>query len=319
LGRNNKSDSGVERIRRRVEALVKETPSHKEIIEFFKDVVTEQYAIRSKVMTAPIEIDEEDMKLKIKEGFPLVEKNALTLDVPSATRLFKRLCKILSRNKKATQDVERITQALHNNEIDLLELFKQAVSDNVEFITSLSVRLRVRKDVLLFIAKESVKPILEAYANDLKGRVDQEGWWRGYCPVCGSEPFMAELREDGDRFLICSACGSEWRFKRLQCPFCEHEEPEGFRYFYAANEGEAYRVDVCEHCKRYIKTIDTKELGEDIIPLIEDAATLYLDMLAQNEGYTKEGGASGLAANAEETACHAAFISASTENNKICN
>ena len=298
MGRNNKSDNGVERIRKRVEALVKETPGHKEIIEFFKDVVTEQYAIRSKVMTAPIEIDEENMKLKIKEGFPLVEKNALTLDVPSATRLFRRLCKILSRNKKVSQDVEQITQALHNKEIDLLELFKQAVSDNGEFIASLSRKLRVKKDVLLFLAKESVKPILEAYANELKGRVDQEGWWRGYCPVCGSEPFMAELREDGARFLVCSSCGYEWRFKRLQCPFCEHEEPEGFRYFYAENEGKAYRVDVCEHCKRYIKTVDTKEMGEDIIPLIEDAGTLYLDILAQDEGYTRVRAASGVAINA---------------------
>jgi FdhE protein len=288
LGRKKKSDNGVEKIKERVAAMVKERPSHKEVLEFFKDVLTEQYAIRSKVKSIPVEIDEEDAKSKMREGFPLVEKSALTLDVPSATRLFRRLCKILSRNKKASRDVERITQALRKKEIDLMELFKQANSDNGEFITTLAGKLGVKKDVLLFLAKESVKPVFEAYANELKGRVDQERWWRGYCPICGSEPLMAELKEEGARFLVCSSCGYEWRFKRLQCPFCEYEEPKGSKYFYAEKEGKAYRVDVCEKCKRYIKTVDTKELGEDIIPLIEDAGTLHLDILAQKEGYTKE-------------------------------
>lgn len=298
MPRDKRSDGRVEKIRRKVEVLVKQRPSHKEVIEFFKDIVLEQHAIRSKVMTAHIEIEEEDMPLRIKEGFPLVEKNALTLDIPLATRLFKRLCKVLSCNKKVSHDIERITQALHDKEIDFLELFEHIEPANGEFIASLSEKLRVKNEVLLFLARESVRPILEAYANELKGRVNQEGWWKGYCPVCGSEPFMAELRENGARFLICSACSAKWRFKRLQCPFCEYEEPEGFRYFYAENEGKAYRVDVCEHCKRYIKTVDTRELGEDIIPIIEDAGTLYLDMLAQDEGYKRERAASDLAVNA---------------------
>jgi len=30
-------------------------------------------------------------------------------------------------------------------------------------------------------------------------------------------------------------------------------------------------------------------MGEEVIPIIEDAATLFLDVLAQNEGFTKEG------------------------------
>jgi len=59
-----------------------------------------------------------------------------------------------------------------------------------------------------------------------------------------------------------------------------------------------YRVDVCEKCKRYIKTIDTKEIGEEVIPLIEDIGTLHLDILAQKEGYKKEGKTSELTTNA---------------------
>jgi FdhE protein len=288
LPRTKKSDNGIEKIKKRVASMVKERPSHKEVLKFFKNVVSEQYTIRSKVRTSPIEVDEEDFKKKIAEGFPLVEKRALTLDLPSATRLFKRLCKIMSHNKKSSKDAERLITALRKKELDLSELFNQTASNGDDYVDNLSQKLGVKKDVVTFLAKSSTKPIYEAYARELGKHVDQERWWKGYCPICGSEPLIAELRKDGARFLVCSSCGYDWRFKRLQCPFCEHEASGGAKYFYAEKEGKAYRIDVCEKCRRYIKTIDTNELGEEVIPVIEDAGTLFLDVLAQNEGYTKE-------------------------------
>jgi len=286
LPKKKKSDNGAEKIRKRATAIVRERPSHKEALEFFKDVLTEQSAIKSKVKSIHVEIDEEDVKSKMSEGFPLVEKSALTLDVPSATRMFKRLCKILSSNKKASPDADKISKALRGKKIDLLELFKHVDSDHAEYLAALSKKLGVKQETLLFLAKNSIKPILEAYAEQLKEFVDQEKWWRGYCPICGSAPFMAAFREEGARFLVCSSCGYEWRFVRLKCPFCENDNHENLRYFYTEKEGRAYRVDVCEKCKRYIKTVDTNEVAEVILPL-EDIGTLYLDVLAQNEGYTK--------------------------------
>ena len=298
MPKKKKSDIEVEKIKNRVKAMVKERPSHKEVLEFYKDLVTEQYSALSKIKTTSIEIDKEDAKVKIMQGFPLVEKKALTLDIPSATRLFKRLCKLMSQNKKGSRDVERITQALKNKEIDLMELFKQTDSNNDEYVTALSKKLQVKEDVLSFLARNSIKPIYETYAKELKDYVDQEQWWKGYCPICGSEPFISELKEEGARFLVCSSCNFEWRFNRVKCPFCENEESGKLRYFYTEKEGRVYRVDVCEKCKRYIKTVDTVESGIDFIPLLEDIGTLHLDIVAQKEGYTKERKASGMETNA---------------------
>jgi FdhE protein len=302
LGKKKKTDSEAEKIRKRVEIMVKERPSHKDVVEFFGDVVAEQHSIRSKVKTVPIQVDEEDFKEKMGQGFSLIEKRALTIDIPVATRLFKRLCKILSRNKKASTDAERITKALKNKKIDLLELLKQGDSNNTEYISALARNLGVKEDVLIFLVKNSMKPIFEAYAKELGTYVDQERWWKGYCPICGSEPCIAELKNvggvEGARFLVCSSCSFEWRYKRLQCPFCGHEAVKGAKYFHTEKEGKAYRIDVCEECRRYIKTIDTNELGEEVIPIIEDAGTLYLDILAEKEGYTKEGMSSKLPVNA---------------------
>jgi FdhE protein len=302
MDKKRKSNNAKDKIKKRVETIVKERPSHKQVLGFFKDIINEQYLILPKIKIVPVEIDKEDAKSKTIQGFPLVEKRTLALDIPSATRLFRRLCKILSKNKKTTRDAELITQAMRNKKIDLPELLKQAESENDEYITTLSKKLGVKEDVLSFLARNSIKPIYETYAKELKDYVDQERWWKGYCPICGSEPYIAELKNEGGaegaRFLVCSSCNFEWRFNRVKCPFCENDNHEKLRYFFAEKEGRAYRVDVCEKCKRYIKTIDTNKLGIDFIPLLEDIGTLHLDILAQKEGYTKEGKTSGLTTNA---------------------
>jgi FdhE protein len=292
LPRKKKSDTQAEKIKNRVKEMVKERPSHKEVLEFYKDVITEQYLALSKIKTSPLEIDKDDAKEKLEQGFPIVEKKAFIIDVPSATRLFRKLCKLLSKTKKGQHDSERITQAMRKKEIKLPELFRQIESENSEYIISLSEKLHVNPKVISFLATNSIKPIYESYAKELKDYVNQERWWRGYCPICGSEPYISELKNEkgveGARFLVCSSCGYEWRFKRLQCPFCDHEASQGAKYFYTEKEGKVYRVDVCEKCKRYIKSIDVNELGIEAIPLLEDIGTLHLDILAQDEGYTKE-------------------------------
>jgi FdhE protein len=170
-----------------------------------------------------------------------------------------------------------------------VELFKHVGVENDEYISALSKELKVSDDLLTFLAENSIRPVFEAYACQLKGYVDQALWWRGYCPICGSMPFIAEFREEGERFLACSLCGFEWRFMRLKCPFCENEDHKKLRYFYVESEGTANRVDVCEECKRYIKTLDTRKMAGEIIPIIEDMGTFHLDVLAQEEGYLRGG------------------------------
>jgi FdhE protein len=198
----------------------------------------------------------------------------------------------MSHNNKASKDMERITRALKNREIDFLKLFEYLDSNGNEYVADMAKKLNVKEEILTFLVSNSIRPVFEAYANELKKYIDQEKWLKGYCPICGSEPYIAELKNEGGsegaRFLVCSSCNFEWRFNRLKCPFCENGDHKKLRYFYTEKEGKTYRADVCEKCKRYIKTVDTNEVGE-VIPSLEDIGTLHLDLLAQDEGYTKEG------------------------------
>jgi FdhE protein len=78
-----------------------------------------------------------------------------------------------------------------------------------------------------------------------------------------------------------------WRFKRVVCPFCGNDDSKKLRFFNTETDGKAYRVDVCEECKKYIKTIDLREVQEEVIPLIDDIGTLHLDIIAEKEGYKR--------------------------------
>ncbi len=273
----------------RIATISKERPSHREVLAFLKDVVTEQFKMKADIEIHPVSMDEDLLRKKSAEGFPLADRGDLELDTATAAILFGRLCEVLKQNIKARKDVEKIEEVVSSGELNLETLFKKTAEQGAEHAAELAEKLNIKGEILFFLAENSLRPIFETYADALKGRVDQESWWRSYCPICGSKPVMGELvGQERKRFLICSSCGYEWRFKRIQCPFCENEERRKFKYFFAENEGRTYRVETCQKCKKYIKTVDTEELDEAFFPAVEDMGTIHLDVLAKKEGYERE-------------------------------
>ena len=111
---------------------------------------------------------------------------------------------------------------------------------------------------------------------------DEERWHRHYCPTCGSAPAMGQLigvDPGRQRFLCCGGCGSRWRYRRTQCPFCESDSQ---RLAVLAIQGEAgLRIDYCEACKGYLKTYDGR--GDEAVQLL-DWTSLHLDVVARDRG-----------------------------------
>ena len=108
------------------------------------------------------------------------------------------------------------------------------------------------------------------------------------CPMCGSNPIVGVLRPEGDggkKFLVCMLCAHEWAFRRIYCPACgEEREPQ--MGFYAAPEIAHVRVDVCDTCHTYLKTIDLTKLGL-AVPIVDELAAIPLDIWACEHGYAK--------------------------------
>lgn len=108
------------------------------------------------------------------------------------------------------------------------------------------------------------------------------------CPFCGSRPQVAVLRPEGDggkRFLLCSLCGTEWLFRRVLCPNCAEENKDHLPVF-MAQEFDYVRVDACDTCHTYIKSIDLTKNG-NAVPVVDELATVSLNLWAQEHNYQK--------------------------------
>ncbi len=111
-----------------------------------------------------------------------------------------------------------------------------------------------------------------------------EPWSKGYCPICGSAPILSFLADAGARTLICGFCWHDWQARRVYCPFCENTDNAKLQYLYNEEETDL-RIDVCDKCKRYLKSVDTRKADRLIYPPLEQITTLHLDMKAREEGF----------------------------------
>jgi len=59
---------------------------------------------------------------------------------------------------------------------------------------------------------------------------------------------------------MCSFCLQEWDFRRIYCPACG-EEDEKKLPVYVAEQFPHIRVEACESCKVYVRTIDLTRTG----------------------------------------------------------
>jgi FdhE protein len=134
------------------------------------------------------------------------------------------------------------------------------------------------------------RAFLQPYAEFVRLRCGMQ--WDGHthssCPFCNRKPGLGVLRPLGDggqRSLICSFCLAEWQFRRILCPACG-EENHAKLPVYTAAELQHVRVECCDSCKSYLKTVDLTKNGL-AEPVIDEIAAVPLDLWAQEHGYAK--------------------------------
>ena len=108
------------------------------------------------------------------------------------------------------------------------------------------------------------------------------------CPLCGGQPMLGVLRPEGDggkRRMLCSFCLQEWDFRRIFCAACGEQDDKKLPV-YVAEQFPHIRVETCETCKVYMRTIDLTKDG-NAVPLADDLAAIPLSLWAQEHGYTR--------------------------------
>ncbi len=138
-------------------------------------------------------------------------------------------------------------------------------------------------------ARFYARVLLQPYAEYLASRGDINASGADpTCPFCNARPVAGVLRGEGDggkRWLLCSLCSTEWQYRRVLCPGCGEENKDKLP-IYTASEFPAARVDACDTCHTYLKSIDLTKDGH-AIPIVDEIATVALNIWAEEHDYVK--------------------------------
>lgn len=276
----------LEKIKERIARLQEERPAYREILDFYALILEEQMKIRPQLRITSAHLDEELVKTRQNKDAPLLGREGFQVDLDAAQKLFYTVGEIGQRTTpKMGDEIPKIEEAVESGRLDLRDLLSRHYDEG--HLNREAGRLALDKGILSFLVKVSVRPYLEAQMEELREAVDLETWLKRNCPLCGSLPQMAELRDEGGkRYLECSFCGCQWRWERIACPYCPNREHESLQYLFSEEE-EAYRVDLCDQCKGYIKTVDSRKLDYEPSLDLEDIVTIHLDLLAVERGYRR--------------------------------
>jgi FdhE protein len=219
-----------------------------------------------------------------REGRPLLDGAVINV----APRLVRRWVRqILTAAAAAGTEVKPLAKAVTTGWIDPLFLFETAVSQDVHRVDELARFGRDDRGVLRGLAPLIARPMLQACRRAWADRVPA-GWAHGYCPICGGWPALAEIRGlDGSRHLRCGGCGGDWRVEWLRCPFCGEDDHEQLGSLMSPDSLERQTIEVCDGCRGYVKTVTTFTPVEPDHVVLQDLATLVLDVAALERDYRR--------------------------------
>jgi len=265
-------------------------PHYTDLLDIMAEILILREEYR-KSMTNPIfSVEEKLIPGKMEGGLPLIDLVGQKYDLTRPKEYFYSLIAIAE--KKIPAEAHKFLDVIKDEQFDWEKIIRASFNPNSSEEDILDKEIKTsgehddQLDLIDLFIEESLRPELEVVAEQYAAAVEQSDWREGYCPICGKEPKIGEIREseDGRRYLFCHQCGCKWHFRRIKCPFCGNEEQHSLAYFAVEGE-ESHRVDVCNKCRRYIKIIELPKSSEDVNLDVEDIATLHLDMLAYEEGY----------------------------------
>jgi len=264
----------ADRIKKAVSAVKAERPAYAEILAFYENIFLAQEDTKGHIDIEPIQVPKDLLSVKLKERLPLINRADFAVDVKASEALLRKICQLAAKaNKVLAESSSKIMDALDKGRLEASGLFSKILSEDDTCFDGVTQKLEIDRNVLVFFAYSSITPSVCLCAEQLATYLDKETpWEKGYCPVCGSLPALSILRGEGERSLVCSFCSHEWEAPRICCPFFFSEEEKN------------YRVDVCDNCHKYIKTVDARKTDRPVNPFVEQISTLHLDMLAQEEG-----------------------------------
>ncbi len=286
----------IERVEREIELHLEKNKDLSQIFAVYKGILVVHLDYMDKIKVS-VTFTEEEIKDLFRKGSYLLSKQNLEIEptllrevVASISKTIKEkspeapeaLLTLWEMDEFKNENVQNFLQKIAAYDKQQLEKYVQE--------TGMDKRAGLDSEVISFVVFAAISPYYSMYMNEVKKITDFALWRLSYCPVCGQTATIAKHREeDGARILECWLCHAQWYYPRVECPYCDNKDHEKLRFFYVPGD-RSRQVHVCEVCKSYLKTIDSKSMEKDAILDLESIATAYLDVLAEREGYKLPGG-----------------------------
>lgn len=231
----------------------------------------------------------EEAREKLRSGLPLLEGEDLDLDLPGLRHFFARLCAWAHEQPELAATAERLQQGLDADEVRVDDLLADALAREEGALDPVAARLAIDPTILHMMTGFLVSAALMSAAR-ANGPLLVEAavaWEEPVCPICGGPPLLAELQgSSGERMLRCGGCGTGWRTLANRCAHCGNTDDKTLHSLAAEGREEKYRVDLCDRCHGYLKSVTSFAPTPRELLTIEDAAMLHLDAAARARGYT---------------------------------
>lgn len=175
---------------------------------------------------------------------------------------------------------------LAQGDAELMELLRRGAGRSA--VDDLAAIAGVEAVLLEFYARAYLEPVTQALASVEEG-AHRLGAMTRVCPRCAWPPQASVMRDESDakgrRLLVCALCGTWWPFARVVCINCGEHDPKKL----AVHEGgplEHVRVETCESCHAYVKSVDLRRDGT-AVPVVDELASVELDLWADEQGLWK--------------------------------
>jgi FdhE protein len=218
---------------------------------------------------------------------PLLAGGSITLDASAVRGYVERLIGTACRG--GTEKMATLKPALSGS-IDIAALFKASLCQNGERLKEIAIGLGADPEAFQAVVSFVPVPFLHA-CNRAWAPSIAPSWTEGYCPVCSAWPAFAEVRGiERSRHFRCGRCAGQWQVNCLTCPYCGMTDHKELVSLVPEKDGASRVIDACKRCLGYVKTFTVLQGCPPERVILNDLASVDLDVAALQQGYKRPDG-----------------------------
>lgn len=275
-------------------ALAERQPELAGAVQMQIDLVDAQRRVHARITTPWIELVQDAIDDRLARGARLVEFDRLAVDWTEVRLLVRQVTDIFRRHDAIEPgDVTVLHDVGRDSALPFLSrrwydepLGAQAEIAPAGLADMVAASAGATSPMLGEVLRWALRPFLSRMAEVIQQRTRFDQWQRGSCPVCGGHPEFGVVLSSGERQLICGRCQARWGFPAVACPFCQETSRDQLVSF-ATPDG-TYRVTACRTCCHYVKALDSRHANRPVLPSLDTIATLPLDAVVMQKGFSNE-------------------------------